>query len=147
MANDVHKNRNYYIIDFREKINANQSKLMCPKSNIKYKNIPTNSCFDIKKYTNKINFNNINFDITTEKSKDEYKTKIVDMHLSEHQKVILQRWFRACMKMYNVTINHIRQNINVHAIKILKSNLKINTKLKLSITKKRSMLRKENKAT
>ena len=129
MAYDVRKIRKQYLDNFNNSIINNQNKLFSPASNIKYKNVSTNSCFDIKKYTGKKYFNDITFDIKMDIPKKPMKTKSVDMYISNYQNNILQWWFDACIKMYNETVNYIRINVNSKSIIIYKDKVDYRFKL------------------
>jgi hypothetical protein len=45
-------------------------------------------------------------------NKEVRQTKIVEMLFNDKQKIILQRWFKAYIKMYNETLKYIKANPN-----------------------------------
>jgi putative transposase len=107
--------RKQIIFNFREKIKKFNDKLIIPPVNGKYKKIDTNSCFDILKYTSKTN-HPFQFGCKTPENKEEKKSELlksvkIKMILNLNQKEILNNWFEASRKIYNETIQYIKNNL------------------------------------
>jgi len=97
-----------HLCKFKSLINKHKNKIWCPNANLKYKNIKTNSCYDIKKYTTKIKYD-CKFKKNNKKEiKNIIKSKKYDMILTKNQKNILQNWLCAYGVMYNKTLHYIK---------------------------------------
>lgn len=104
------KNENIkYQQKYKSIIDKHKNNIWCPTGKIQFENIKTNSCMDIKKYTNntikKCKFKKIQIS----KANEITKSKKYNMILTKPQKEIIYKWLCACGIMYNKTISFIKK--------------------------------------
>jgi len=92
------------------KLNNNIKKynnvIWCPKDEIKYEPLNTNSCFSILKKNNENEFKNIKLNNKiTKQNTNIYKCLKVELIFDDFQKKIINRWFKSFILMYNETLN------------------------------------------
>lgn len=131
---------------FKEKIIKYQRDIICPKLDINYNNIETNSCFDIKKYTNNISYNNIDIKFSPKNNEKTYNyCKQIKLYPTKKQKIIIHKWLNVYLEMYNITINYIKSNVKMHDFKILKDSYYKKIKLEKSIKDLNKKIEKNKK--
>lgn len=118
----------------QEQIKIHHNKLLLPSTSIQYDNVETESCFDIIKYIDAHNFNNVDFNITPTKVGAIIKCIKIDMLLTNKQKLILDKWFDATMKIYNRTITYIKKHLCMKSLGNLKELIKMCCVIKNTIT-------------
>jgi transposase len=119
------KNKNI----LKEKIQANQHNLWLPDVDAEYKNIVTNSCYDMKITSDNEHIEAEDDDDNELPFVDEFqkvvnvltKCQKVTMYPTTRQKHILQIWFDACTEMYNATVKHIKKTVDFKKLPILRN--------------------------
>lgn len=99
------------------KLNNNIKKynnvIWCPKDEIKYEPLNTNSCFSILKKNNENEFKNIKLNNKiTKQNTNIYKCLKVELIFDDFQKKIINRWFKSFILMYNETLKYIKLRNN-----------------------------------
>lgn len=142
---------------FQKIIIEHSDKIYCPVGKLNYKQIETNSCFDIKEYSFKNKNKLDNIEIKTDELKIPEKIcQIVDMYVSKEQHLILQKWFNSSIAMYNETLKIIRENVSMSEIITYKktkldiyynenNQKKINIKNKELLSELKKLEKKKNK--
>lgn len=104
-------NYNFNILAMQDKIIKHKNDILCPPLNIKKNNISINSWFTI----NQSEIQNFNFKSSkykTIETKDiKYKCKKIILKLTNEQKKIINEWLNTYAKMYNISIDYIKNNI------------------------------------
>jgi IS605 OrfB family transposase len=97
---------------FKNEIKKNSDKIWLPKGELNYKEIKTNSWFDIKisKNAGKSEFEP---DVKSQPETANLRRCFeVILKLNERQKEIIQRWNKAYTLVYNETVKYIKHNIS-----------------------------------
>lgn len=98
-------------IKLHNQINKYNNKVWCPCNDCKLEKINTNSWYNLSLYENK-NIHNDILSFQEEKNKDkkiDYKCLKINIKFNEEQKIIIHRWFKAYILMYNATLKLIKQ--------------------------------------
>ncbi len=104
-----HKFKEDFIKSLQNNIIKQKNCLWLPKTNIKMEKVKTNSWFDLKKHTTKDTVKTKNIKIKKCKKVSHVTNAIkVELFLNDKQKYIINNWLNACTKMYNKTIEYIR---------------------------------------
>ena len=141
VKNNWKEKQKKYINKYRNIIKKHKNNIWCPKINIKYKNINTKSCWDIKKYSTKKNSEFKYKKIKNSKVKEIVKSKKYKMMLTKKQKNILNNWLCACGIMYNKTLQYIKTEYKKNG-NLLLNYYKIRKSLKIE---KNEIIKKSNK--
>ena len=100
----------------KEKINMannviiHKNDIWCPPLDLKLKSIAFNSCFTIKeskKIKHDFKENNYNYD---KYENILIKSKKIILNLNVKQKRIINSWLDSYLKMYNITLKHIKKS-------------------------------------
>lgn len=77
--------------------------------NIKFKSVPTNSCFTIHKFEDtKVKINKHDFRVPNQKSEKPVSVMELDLFFKDREKQIIDKWLIACIKAENVTIDFFK---------------------------------------
>ena len=145
--------RKEYIEKFKNDILKYGNNIWKPKLNIHYDPIKTNSTFNYLQHTDETN----NKVVVNIKSEYDYETPMraalkVELHLTTIQKLIIMKWFKAYIKMYNATIHFIKnnkeipinyKNIRTYHIKDIKKEIIEKSILKLNKIKNNKIVKQE----
>jgi IS605 OrfB family transposase len=131
MKNKIFSDEN--IISYQQNIIKNNSNIWTPSENIKYKNIETDSWFNIKENTNIYSTKCKFEEIINNPVKQVIKSTEVNLILNTEQKTIIDRWMETYRLMYNETVKYIKTIY-------FETN-----KLKLSFTHLRTKILKTNR--
>lgn len=121
MTKDYKKRRKKFIDDFKKNLPKYTSYLPSEIYDNKQNNLKTNSWFDINNIES-LDVNN-NIQIKTKFPKTVENCQKVKMILTDKQKLIINNWFDACTKMYNETLNYIRNNCTYFKNEIIRKKL------------------------
>jgi hypothetical protein len=121
MIKEYKKRRKKFIDDFNLVLPKFTDYLPSKNYNNKKTTVDTCSWFDINSYkSNKVK-NNLN--IKTKFPKEVISCIKIKMNLTEEQKIIINNWFHAYTKMYNETLNYIRNNCEPFNNEVIKRKL------------------------
>lgn len=112
--------KGHKLSNLRNIISKNTQNLWYSGFNVKYSDVPTKSCFNIKQYTARNKFSNIVFSKPDKPEIPNCKSLQIDMFPDHKQKNILHRWFGAYIEMYNTAIVFIKSKMSMHDIKLYK---------------------------
>ena len=131
-------------IKLHNQINKYNNKVWCPCNDCKLEKINTNSWYNLSLYENK-NIHNDILSFQEEKNKDkkiDYKCLKINIKFNEEQKIIIHRWFKAYILMYNATLKLIKQRhingektilnfkeLRTKHLKIIRDDIIINSQL------------------
>lgn len=100
--------------DQQTKIIKNRNIIWCPSVDINYKNLNSDSWFDISETSKNNNtiVSNLKYSLM-EKKNIEYKAKKIVLKFSKTQKIIVNKWLCLFAEMYNISLKYIKQNISI----------------------------------
>lgn len=128
MLKEYKHKRRKFIKDFNDNLQSYTSLLPCVIKNHQPTIINSTSWFDINKLKAVKTTNNII--INTKFPTEVINCLKIKMILTDTQKLILNQWFLSYTKMYNKTLDYIRNNCNIFKNEVIKLKLKeINKKL------------------
>jgi IS605 OrfB family transposase len=112
MKKKIKEDKDYIIL--KNKICDNHNGLWCPNINCSFEKKKTESWYDLHFFENNVVKNNIPYfnieqDKDNKKVKEQMKSICVDVILNSEQKIIIDRWFKAYILMYNATLKLIKE--------------------------------------
>jgi IS605 OrfB family transposase len=122
---NIVKKKELILKSFRDKININNNLLWKPSADIPLHNLYFNSCFDSKIYTDINSDNKLNINIDSENDSSLIKSVKINFLPTREQKNILNVWFDAYTKMYNIVISYLKEKVLLTDLLKLKKYKKI----------------------
>jgi putative transposase len=126
--NDIH--RTLQINKMSKNVLTYNNDIWCPTNDLTTKHFYLNSWFNIKEFKspNIVHFKNNN--LTTNKPEQiNFSSKCIILKLTPKQKIIINEWLNTYLKMYNIALKYIKNNIktdkNVLNFIYLRNKLKI----------------------
>ena len=116
----------------KNKILKHANDIWIPSNNLKQINVKMNTWFDISESKSSTNKKFINNDYDTENLEPvKYCSKKIILDLTSNQKNIINNWLNTYLKMYNIALKYIKNNIvdnkkvlNFHELRALLKNEK-----------------------